>query len=527
MLTYKDIIQHSKWMIYGPSGTGKTNFAEELAEGFDTDGIPVTAISFTKKAAEELQRSGKMKAKCTTIHALALESCKVTNPDLKLMVGIHKKNVIQDMAENDPIRNIHEIEKEIERHNLERTKTSHYSMYIDYEFAKVKHGVSDFNDIIQQANHPVGEGCLIVDECQDITATTLGKILQWSKTFSYLVLLGDPRQSIFRWSGADPEKMLERLKVEGFKEHLLDRGYRMRENIHEMTQIMPTHHRKLRDEVYRTFRADKSEGYVNHIYADSNSLRKAIFRINKELEDHIEEGRSIQISCRTNSVCSSVASTLEEIGYPYEWSRKTPKNIYEEDEEIQDNGMQGITSLPFRTLLAIENAYRTNNDIASNFEDLADTIFPEWREDVSILELNEVNNFKMDEGYAYLSRLLERYDTLKEASSRKPILVTTFHKAKGTSADAVYVMAKYPKKGRIMSRLENPIIDWPEKKILLEEEEWAGLYVACTRARDYLTYISFPDGDPISTKYGRHNRFTGFPAELKCRIEDQRQLENS
>ena len=90
-------------------------------------------------------------------------------------------------------------------------------IFADYESAKSKRRVLDFDDVLVRArglmtaetSHAAAQRWLhqhlLVDEFQDINPLQFALLKSWLGPASTLLVVGDPDQAIYGWNGADPE----------------------------------------------------------------------------------------------------------------------------------------------------------------------------------------------------------------------------------------------------------------------------------------------------------------------------------
>ena len=90
-------------------------------------------------------------------------------------------------------------------------------LYADYESAKGRRRVLDFDDVLSRslelmstdARHAAAHRWLhqhlLVDEFQDINPLQFALLRSWLGPDSTLVVVGDPDQAIYGWNGADPD----------------------------------------------------------------------------------------------------------------------------------------------------------------------------------------------------------------------------------------------------------------------------------------------------------------------------------
>ncbi len=94
-------------------------------------------------------------------------------------------------------------------------------LYADYETAKIKRRLHDFNDVLTDALDLMTSDRkyasawrwlhqhLLVDEFHDINPLQFALLKSWLGPESTLVVVGDPDQAIYGWNGADPELINE------------------------------------------------------------------------------------------------------------------------------------------------------------------------------------------------------------------------------------------------------------------------------------------------------------------------------
>ena len=151
-----------------------------------------------------------------------------------------------------------------------------YPIYLKYEEKLKASSMIDFSDMLIKASRYINEEkyknkyrCVIIDECQDITATQYGliKSLHDSKDFE-LFCVGDDWQSIYRFNGSDVGYIMDFKKYWGDSTiSRIETTYRFPQSIIDVSgnfvmknprQIKKSLHSKLQDD---SFGVSKIEGY--------------------------------------------------------------------------------------------------------------------------------------------------------------------------------------------------------------------------------------------------------------------------
>ena len=123
----------------------------------------------------------------------------------------------------------------------------------EYETYKKQRGLIDYIDMEIQVNRLLDQktvqdilsselDLLMVDEFQDTSPIQLEIFLKLSKIAKYSVWVGDPKQSIYGFRGAEPRLMMEIIKQNGGikKEDIQEYSWRSREDIVHLTNAIFT-----------------------------------------------------------------------------------------------------------------------------------------------------------------------------------------------------------------------------------------------------------------------------------------------
>lgn len=234
-------------IVVGIPGGGKTttllNIVEdELASGTPPDRIGY--ISFTKRAAEEAIGRASTRFKLArkafpyfrTIHSLCFQAlgiksadvlqghrleefgdvvgCKITGRfslDDGTFTGFEKGDRLLFMenlarVRRIPLRQLYDEDgDQLSFHELERFAGALAAYKSDL-------GILDFTDMLQQfvdSGSTVKLDVLLVDECQDLSLLQWDVVLKLASGARRFVVAGDDDQAIYRWAGADVERLVD------------------------------------------------------------------------------------------------------------------------------------------------------------------------------------------------------------------------------------------------------------------------------------------------------------------------------
>lgn len=235
--------------IIAGAGTGKTRtvvhrIAYRAAAGLN-DPRAVLAITHSRKAASELRERiallGVHGPCVRTFHAHALRQLiEVRGRDsVSILDGKSRWQLTRDLARDAvgqvsdaELRDIHD---EISWAQTQRIDADHFTdlsrdrsgldasvvaaIYRAYTSAKASRGVLDFDDLLSEAARDATSGRantflgryehVTVDEFQDVNPGQRHLLEAWLAGRVDLTVVGDPRQSIYGFSGADPRFLTE------------------------------------------------------------------------------------------------------------------------------------------------------------------------------------------------------------------------------------------------------------------------------------------------------------------------------
>jgi len=171
----------------------------------------------------------------------------------KLSVGAKSKDDIADLI---ALAHSHDTHPEFHA-DIKNYLTTIFDIAIEaiqeYETYKKQRGLIDYIDMEIQVNRLLDQATvreilaseldlLMVDEFQDTSPIQLEIFLKLSQIAKYSVWVGDPKQSIYGFRGAEPRLMMEIIKQNGGvkKEDIQEYSWRSREDIVHLTNAIFT-----------------------------------------------------------------------------------------------------------------------------------------------------------------------------------------------------------------------------------------------------------------------------------------------
>lgn len=290
-------------------------------------------------------------------------------------------------------------------------------------------------DIPQYAN-------VFVDECQDLNRTQISFILKMiRKPNGRIIAVGDPKQSIYGFRGADVKAMDRIREALDAKEMPLSVCYRC-----------PSSHIELAKEI------------VEHIEAAPNAKEGIVEHIDEsELIPSIDKENDPMILCRTNAPLISIAIQMIKQG----------KNVHVRGQDLGNYLKSIIVGFKANSIAELNSSIdkweseqleflhkrQASNAIKQNVMDYADVL--------RIFTENETSPYNVTQA---IDKLF--------SDTKHGCTLSTVHKAKGLEAETVYIV-----KPNLM-----PLVFEGQKDWELDQEEHIR-YVAYTRSTNKLVFV--------------------------------------
>ena len=530
-------------VIRAGAGSGKTRvLTRRIAYGAVTDQIDprrVLALTFTRKAAGELnhrlrQLGLRESAAAGTFHAIALSQLRQkwaergeTPPTLlDRKVGFVARLVPRVNDRTTPLDLVAEIEwakarrilpekyaAAAEAHDRKPPMTPERvaMVYEEYEATKAKRNLMDFDDILilcgrmLQRDRGAAEAFrwsfrhLFVDEFQDVNPLQFALLKVFAGPEPHLCVVGDSRQAIYAWNGADSSYL------DDFESHFagaesvsLRMNYRSTPEILRCaSSVLPTH-----ETLTPTLPSGPEASIASH--TDDKAEAKAIARMLRNAHSQRTRWRDMAVLVRTNAQVALLANALADAEVP-----------------VAARGQSKLIERP-EVLDAIDQMVRTGQQLSTSLDDLV-TRMNEQDEEEALAAADEPpvedeSGGRVEAG-SERRQLLEAFvrlgrdhlavdpnasiksfvDALKAGSNEAAtaggdrVDVTTFHQAKGLEWEVVHLAG--------MERGLSPIGHAKTPDALAEEHRL--IYVGLTRAKRQL-HLHWAEerkfGDRVSTR---------------------------
>ena len=248
-----------EYRVYGPPGCGKTTWlSRQIARAAQARGSDeVFVASFTKTAAVELigrnlpisdKAVGTLHSHCyraigdPTIAEVHVEDFNEEFPHYALSSSAKGK---MDEAAVDSAAGDTDADALLNQYNILRNKMIPKDQWSPevlgfaqaWESFKDGNDLLDFTDLIETAyknfDTPLNAPTIgFIDECQDLTPLQFELVRKWGRTMERLILVGDPDQCIFSFTGASVEPFITPI-AEGNK-RVLAQSYRVPRKPHAL-----------------------------------------------------------------------------------------------------------------------------------------------------------------------------------------------------------------------------------------------------------------------------------------------------
>jgi DNA helicase-2/ATP-dependent DNA helicase PcrA len=519
--------------ILAGAGSGKTRvISRRAAYAIETGVVPadqILLVTFTDKAAGEMvqrMRSlGHAGVMARTFHAAALAQLRhfwparhdgapipaILDSKMRLLVplvgrlpGGYKFTPAKDVADAIEWAKVRRIKPERwVREGGDRATLPpelFAGLYRDYERAKARAGVLDFEDMLVQTvellENDAEAAALVrsrkrwfsVDEYQDTNALSERLLELWMGESRDLAVVGDPDQTIYTFTGATPQYLL------GFGErHPGGRVVTLAENYRSSPQILELANRLTAGGQRGALVATQPPGPPPAIqeYMDPAGETAAIVNWVRAVIAAGVAPAEIAVLVRINAQIPPIEAALTRAGIPF-----------------TIRGQRFFGRREVREALALLRRTppaATGPDLAAAVErlfvdkmgldDLAADAGPEGRERAASLEtliaiVEDLAAADPDLGADAALAELERRDAAEGSSSAEGVNLSTYHRAKGLEWDAVFLPALDEGTLPIRQAKDEDAID----------EERRLLYVGITRARRFLA---------LSSATRRPSRFLG------------------
>ncbi len=488
--------------ILAGAGSGKTTtitrrIAQQVAAGAFAP-TQIMAVTFTDKAAGELRARlavlGVQRVRAGTFHSAALRQLRHFAPGTVGKILPSKALVLRQIANGLPapfkFRPAGDLATEIEWAKNRRIPAGRYSVeaegreppiplelmhrvYRDYERRKASEGALDFEDLLELAvqlferdpsaceTFRAQYRAFTVDEYQDVNLLQQELLEHWLGDRDDLCVVGDDYQSIYAFTGAGPEHLLD---VPRRYPHAL--VVRLEENYRSTPQVLELANRLVpklggAEKVLRPTLAAGPEPVVRAFAtpeAEGRELVAAIRALGVPLEE-------IAILCRTNARLTDFEELLHDAHIPFQGASLLQR----------DAARRIVRRLERLPGVDAEKAVRAAAAEAGWLPQLPDSLGDrELVRQTDLARLVALAAVFEGDAVAFVEDLRRRFDP--GGDSAKGVHLLTLHRAKGLEFEAVF-----------LPRLEEKELPSRQARSSAEvAEERRLLYVGMTRAKRVL-----------------------------------------
>jgi superfamily I DNA/RNA helicase len=332
----------SEYRLYGPPGTGKTTSLtrqiHRAADKFGADSVLVT--SFSRAAAAELagrdlpiagDRLGTLHSHC--YHALGgpeiaeanVQEWNRDNPEMAI-TAVKKYGKLDGEAtgeEDDSglAKDGDGFLQQVSRLRGMQIPERAWSPNLR-EFArrwteyKGANGLMDFTDLIETclrnvALAPKNPSVIFADEAQDLNRMQLTLVRKWGERANYFIVAGDDDQTIYTFTGAQPEAILHP-DIPHDHKIVLKQSYRVPRSVHALAE-RTIHQVTVRQE--KVYLPRPEDGHVSKLAAGGyNSTEYGIL---KTAEEHVAQGRTVMFLASCSYMLKPLIQVLRKHGIPF------------------------------------------------------------------------------------------------------------------------------------------------------------------------------------------------------------------
>ncbi len=324
------------FLVDGPPGCGKTRWLSHQSERAVAKhgGAAVAIASLTRTAAAEIasradghvpdENIGTLHAHCYRAMdrpdlaetTKSLREFNTAHPAHHLTGGIADPDDAPADADSTGRTHADELHNAVKIHRANMTprekwtpeQQEHDDLWRDF---KTQTGRPDFTDLIERAirdgaAHHAHPRVLLLDEAQDFSRLELALAMQWAQHAETTVVVGDPRQAIFGWRGADPAGLLN---LPATDRRILEQSYRVPRAVHALAQHIAGH-LPIGPAAYQPRDEDGSVDHLRGVNLRSAEL------VDRLRADH-QEGRDSMVLAACGYMLGPLIAQLRAAGLPF------------------------------------------------------------------------------------------------------------------------------------------------------------------------------------------------------------------
>lgn len=263
--------------------------------------LVVAAVGKVKLVGERFRRDedDELRLPEQTAHGAPEDAAEARTADMR-MAALRLWDLARNRREREDLRRAYALIQPVRYSLVELT-----AAIGRYEAAKREVGEIDFVDLLEAAldlQAPQRE-LLLVDEVQDCSPLQWALVEHWGAAARWFVLVGDPDQSVHRWCGAAPERLLELAST--FDTRRLAQSYRVPRSHHALAVPLIRRNRERLDAPYA---AAPRDGSVIEVPIDEALV---------EIEQAAMSGGEALVLARSGAILARHATALSASGVPF------------------------------------------------------------------------------------------------------------------------------------------------------------------------------------------------------------------
>ena len=181
---------------------------------------------------------------------------------------------------------------------------------------KDENGLMDFTDLIENCLRdvpfaPRRPSVIFADEAQDLNRMQLTLVRKWGERANFFVVAGDDDQTIYTFTGATPDAMLDPEIPEDHK-IVLKQSYRVPRQVHGFAETLI---RKVTRRQEKEYLPRPAEGAVKRFARDS--YMQTEYDILKSAIEHMERGQKVMFLASCAYMLQSLVAVLRKNGIPF------------------------------------------------------------------------------------------------------------------------------------------------------------------------------------------------------------------
>jgi DNA helicase-2/ATP-dependent DNA helicase PcrA len=347
----RDDSSTSEFRVFGPPGSGKTTrVAHEVRKAVEKNGpAGVLITSFSRAAAAELadrdlpispDRIGTLHSHC--FHALGgpkiaeahLTEWNRDNPHLRLTPAKKQSTLEgeQSIAEADDSATGGDVmlQQMNRSRGLMLAPESWPARLRDFERQwagyKRAHGLLDFCDLIETALRdlavaPKSPEVVFADEAQDLTPLQLKLIRKWGERAAYYVIAGDDNQTVYSFTGASPDAMLDP-PIPDDHRIILQQSHRVPQAVHRFAEELIHKVTRRQEKVYLP---RPEPGEVKQL---SSGYKSPEYAILSTAVKHLEQGKTVMFLASCSYMLRPLLNVLRKNAIPFHNPYRRPNGYW-------------------------------------------------------------------------------------------------------------------------------------------------------------------------------------------------------